>query len=422
MDMTITEKILAAHSGRKKVVPGEFIQTRIDLALGNDITAPLAIEEFNKAKSAKVFDSGKIVLVPDHFTPSKDVKSAAQVKILKDFAQKQGIKYFFKVGEMGIEHALLPEQGLVFPGDLIIGADSHTCTYGALGAFASGVGSTDLAYAFITGRTWLQVPPSIKFIYSGKLKKWVSGKDIILYTVGKIGVNGAHYAAMEFTGETIEKLGIDGRLTICNMAIEAGAKNGIIAPDKLTERYLAGVPRKRGKKHKIYRSDKKAGYKKTIELAVGDIDLQVAFPSLPSNTRPIDKVGRVSIHQVVIGSCTNGRISDLRIAAKILAGRKVKSTVRTIVIPATQKIYLKALKEGLIEIFLKSGAVVSTPTCGPCLGGHTGVLAKGEKALSTTNRNFVGRMGDLRSKVFLSGPAVAAASALAGRITGPNDL
>ncbi|MEA3369421.1 MAG: 3-isopropylmalate dehydratase large subunit, partial [Candidatus Ratteibacteria bacterium] len=410
------------HSGRKKVIPGEFIQARIDLALGNDITAPLAIEEFNRTKSGKVFNSGKIALVPDHFTPSKDVKSAAQVKILKDFARKQKIKYFFKVGEMGIEHALLPEQGLVSPGDLIIGADSHTCTYGALGAFASGVGSTDLAYAFITGRIWLRVPPSIKFVYKGKLKRWAGGKDIILYTIGKIGVNGAHYAAMEFSGEVIEKIGIDGRFTICNMAIEAGAKSGIIAPDRLTKRYLSGVPQKRGKKRKIYQSDKKAGYKKRFEFAAGDIDLQVAFPSLPSNTRPINKVGRVSIDQVVIGSCTNGRISDLRVAAKILAGKKVKSTVRTIIIPATQKIYLEALKEGLIEVFLKSGAVVSTPSCGPCLGGHLGVLAQGEKALSTTNRNFVGRMGDLRSKVFLSGPAVAAASALAGRITGPDDL
>jgi len=420
MAMTITEKILAAHSGRKEVNPGEFILARVDLGLGNDITAPLAIEEFNKAKARKVFNPRKIVLVPDHFTPSKDIESATQVKILKDFAKKQKIEYFFKVGQMGIEHALLPEAGLVFPGDLIIGADSHTCTYGALGAFATGIGSTDLAYAFIKGLVWLRVPPSIKFTYMGNLKKWVGGKDIILYTIGKIGVDGARYAAMEFSGEIIKKLEIDGRLTICNMAIEAGAKSGIIEPDKITEQYLTKLPRKKG--YKIYRSDKKARYKKFFKFEAKKIDLQVAFPHLPSNTRPIDKVGRISIDQAVIGSCTNGRLSDLRVAAKILKGRKVKSTVRAIIIPATQKIYLEALKEGLIEIFIKSGAVVSTPTCGPCLGGHMGILARGERAISTTNRNFVGRMGDLQSQVFLSGPAVAAASAVAGKISGPDSL
>jgi len=423
MNMTITEKILAAHFGKKKVSPGEFIQAHIDLALGNDITAPLAIAEFNKAKSQKVFNSRKIALIPDHFTPSKDIKSANQVKILKDFSRKHKIKYFFKIGEMGIEHALLPEQGLVWPGELVIGADSHTCTYGALGAFATGIGSTDLAYAFLTGKIWLKVPPSIRFIYNGKLKRWVEGKDIILYTIGKIGVNGAHYAAMEFGGEIIKKLGIDGRFTICNMAIEAGAKNGIIEPDKITTQYLSKTPlSKKRKKHKIYQSDEGAKYKKIFEFDGKKIDLQVALPNLPSNTKPIGKVGKVSIDQVVIGSCTNGRISDLRVAAKILKGRRVKSTVRTIIIPATQKIYLESLKEGLIEIFLKSGAVVSTPTCGPCLGGHMGVLARGEKAVSTTNRNFIGRMGDLKSRVFLSGPAVAAATAVAGRITGPDDL
>lgn len=422
MDMTITEKILAVHSGKKKVSPGEFIQARVDLALGNDITAPLAIEEFKKTSAKKVFNPRKIVLVPDHFTPSKDIKSANQVKILKDFAQAFGIKNFFKVGEMGIEHALLPEQGLVFPGELIIGADSHTCTYGALGAFATGIGSTDLAYAFITGLVWLRVPPSLKFIYTGKLKRWVGGKDIILYTIGKIGVAGASYAAMEFTGEVIRNLDLDERFTICNMAIEAGAKSGIIEPDKITRQYLATVPKERKRKYRIYQSDKQAQYKKILEFEAKQIDLQVAFPSLPSNTKPIAQVGRISIDQVVIGSCTNGRLTDLRLAAKVLAGRKVKSTVRTIIIPATQKIYLEALKEGLIEIFLKAKAIVSTPTCGPCLGGHSGVLSRGERALSTTNRNFIGRMGDLKSEVYLSGPAVAAASAVAGRITGPDDL
>ena len=420
MSMTITEKILAAHTGRKEVLPGEFIKARLDLALGNDITAPLAIEEFSKAKARRVFNPQKIALVPDHFTPSKDIKSAEQVKILKDFAKTHKIKHFFKVGEMGIEHALLPEQGLVYPGELIIGADSHTCTYGALGAFATGVGSTDLAYAFITGSVWLRVPPSLKFVYSGKFKKWVGGKDIILYTIGKIGVSGARYAAMEFCGELIENLDMDARLTICNMAIEAGGKSGIISPDIVTKRYLSLLKSRR--KYKIYRSDKKARYKKIFEFRGEDIDLQVAFPSLPSKTKPIGKVGRISIDQVVIGSCTNGRISDLRLAAKILKGRKVKSTVRTIIIPATQKIYLEALKEGLVEIFIKSGAVVTTPSCGPCLGGHLGILAKGEKAVSTTNRNFIGRMGDLKSQVFLSSPAVAAASAVSGKITGPDDL
>ena len=414
--MTITEKILARHSNRKKVVPGEFILADVDLALGNDITAPTAIEEFEKAGGKKVFDPEKIVLVPDHFSPAKDLESARLAKRLKLFAQKHKIAHYYELGRMGIEHALIPEEGLVLPGDLAVGADSHTCTYGALGAFSAGIGSTDLAAVFITGKCWFKVPETIKLVYYGKLPKWVSGKDIILHTIGDIGVDGAHYKAMEFTGETIKNLAMDSRLTICNMAIEAGAKNGIIAADEITLKYFK-IQNSKFKIQNSWKSDPGAKYSEIREYDVSKIEPQVASPPLPSNSKPISKAGKILIDQVVIGSCTNGRISDLRTAASIMKGKKVK--VRTIIIPATQKIYLQALKEGLIETFIKADCVVSTPTCGPCLGGHMGVLAEDEVCISTTNRNFVGRMGSPKSKVYLSNPAVAAASAIKGRIAGP---
>ncbi|MCG2677413.1 3-isopropylmalate dehydratase large subunit, partial [bacterium] len=401
MGLTITEKILAAHAGKKTVKPGEFIEAKVDIALGNDITAPLAIEEFKKSGAKKVFDKKKVVLVPDHFTPNKDIASANQAKILRDFAKEQNLKYYFDVGRMGIEHALLPEQGIVGPGDLIIGADSHTCTYGALGAFSTGVGSTDLAAVMITGRLWFKVPETIKFIYRGRLNKWVSGKDLILYTIGDIGVDGALYKTMEFTGEVISHLSMDSRFTMCNMAIEAGAKSGIIAPDEKTLEYVKQASGFRPQASKRawglqlaawsrYKSDEDAEYSEIKEYDCSKIEPQVAFPHLPSNTKPVSEVGNIPLDQVVIGSCTNGRIEDLRISAKVLKGKKVPSHMRLIIIPATQNIYLEALKEGLIEIFLEAGGVVSTPTCGPCLGGHMGVLAEGEKALATTNRNFKG--------------------------------
>jgi 3-isopropylmalate/(R)-2-methylmalate dehydratase large subunit len=419
MGMTITEKILARHSGKEKVVPGEFIYARVDLVLGNDITAPLAIAEFRKIGVERVFDKDRVVLVPDHFAPNKDIKSATQCKIMREFAQEQQISNYFEVGEMGIEHALLPEKGLVLPGDLVVGADSHTCTYGALGAFSTGVGSTDMAVAMATGELWFKVPQSMKFVLEGKLQKWVSGKDLILYIIGLIGVDGALYRAMEFTGSVIRKLSMDGRMTMANMVVEAGAKSGIIEPDQLTLDYIA----ERAKRdYQIYKSDPDAQYWKVIEIDVTEIESQVAFPHLPSNTRPISQVGRIQIQQAVIGSCTNGRLEDLRIAAQILKGHKVARGVRLIVIPATQDIYRQALKEGLLEIFVDSGAVISTPTCGPCLGGHMGVLAEGERVVSTTNRNFVGRMGHPESEVYLANPAVAAASALAGYIISPEEV
>lgn len=417
--MTISEKILAAHAGKKEVVPGELIIAKLDLALGNDITAPLAIEEFYKQKAKKVWDPARVVLIPDHFTPNKDIKSAQQAKMLRDFAREQGLKHYYEIGRVGIEHALLPEQGIVLPGDCIIGADSHTCTYGAIGAFATGVGSTDLAAAMITGEAWFKVPESMKFIYTGKLQPWVSGKDLILHTIGDIGVDGASYKAMEFTGEAITNLSVEGRLTMANMAIEAGAKNGIFAPDENTLQYVK--PRAK-REFKVYQSDPDAKYVDVREYDVSKIEPQVAFPSLPENAKPVSQATDVSIDQVVIGSCTNGRIEDLRVAGKILAGRKVNSNVRCIVIPATQEIYLQALKEGLIEIFINAEAVVSTPTCGPCLGGHMGILAAGERAVATTNRNFVGRMGHPESEVYLASPAVAAASAVLGRIGSPVEL
>lgn len=417
--MTITEKIIAAHSGFKEVHPGQFVYANVDICLGNDITAPIAIEEFEKIGAKKVFDPEKIVLVPDHFTPNKDIKSAQQSKSLREFAEKYRLKHYFEIGRMGIEHALLPEKGIVAPGDLVIGADSHTCTYGALGAFSTGIGSTDLAACFATGKVWLKVPESIKFVYHGKVKNWTSGKDLILYTIGKIGVDGALYKAMEFTGSAITHISMDDRFTICNMAIEAGAKSGIICPDEKTEEYIKG---RVGKKYVMYQSDSHGNYAKTYEFNAEEISPQIALPNLPENTKAVEDVAGIKIDQIIIGSCTNGRISDLRVAAQILKGRKVHPSIRVIIIPATQEIYKQALREGLIEIFIDAEAVVSTPTCGPCLGGHMGILAEGERALSTTNRNFVGRMGHPKSEIYLCSPAVAAASAITGEITPPGEV
>ena len=420
MAYTITEKILLAHTNKKSIAPGDFIYAKIDMALGNDITAPIAIKEFESTGTKNVFDRKKIALVPDHFTPAKDKKSADQAKILQRFAIKHRIENYFEVGEMGIEHALLPEKGLVGPGDLIIGADSHTCTYGALGAFSTGVGSTDLAAGFINGHVWLKVPETIKFVYHGKLGKWVSGKDLILHTIGDIGVDGALYKAMELTGEVIRSLCMDDRLAMCNMAIEAGGKSGIIEPDEITRRYIRGEGRR--VKGEFYKSDKDAKYCEIREYDVKKIEPQVSAPHLPSNAGPVTKFKSIKIDQSVIGSCTNGRISDLRIAAKVLKGKKKDPRVRLIIIPATQKIYLQAIKEGLAEVFLKAGGVFSTPSCGPCLGGHLGILAKGDRAIATTNRNFRGRMGHPDSEVYLSNPAVAAASAVKGRIAHPEEI
>lgn len=420
MAYTITEKILLAHTNKKAIAPGDFIYAKIDMALGNDITAPIAIKEFEAVKAKKVFNRKKIALVPDHFTPGKDRKSADQAKVLQNFAKKHSIENYFEIGRMGVEHVLLPEKGLVGPGGLIIGADSHTCTYGALGAFSTGVGSTDLAAGFITGRVWLKVPETMKFIYYGKLGKWVGGKDLILYTIGDIGVDGALYRAMEFVGETIRRLPMDDRFSMCNMAIEAGGKSGIIEPDEVTRRYIRGEGRK--VKGIFFKSDKGAGYHEIREYDVGKIEPQVSAPHLPSNSGAVSTFKNVKIDQSVIGSCTNGRITDLRIAAKVLKGKKVNSNVRLIILPATQKIYLEAIEEGLTDIFLNSGGVFSTPSCGPCLGGHLGVLAKGERAIATTNRNFRGRMGHPDSEVYLSNPAVAAASAIKGRIAHPDEV
>lgn len=419
MGMTITEKILAAHTGKDRVEPGELIKARLDMVLGNDITAPVAIKEFNKIGLDRVFNPERVALVPDHFTPNKDIKSAEQVKMIREFARKYGIINYFEVGQMGVEHCLLPELGLVVPGDCIIGADSHTCTYGALGAFSTGVGSTDMAAGMALGECWFKVPESLKFVFFGKLGRWVGGKDLILYLIGRIGVDGALYCAMEFTGETINNLSIDGRFTMCNMAIEAGGKNGIIAPDQTTLDYVKGRAKR---EYQVYASDPDARYQKIYEFEAGQIEPQIAFPHLPENARPLSQVGKVAIDQVIIGSCTNGRMEDLRIAASILKGKKVNPNLRLIVIPGTQQIWKEAMREGLFEIFVEAGAAVSTPTCGPCLGGHMGILAKGEKAVATTNRNFVGRMGDPGSEVYLAGPAVAAASAIAGYIAGPEEV
>ncbi len=417
--MTITEKILAAHSGKEMVYPGELINAKVDLVLANDITAPIAIQEFKKIGAKKVFDKSRIALIPDHFVPQKDIKAAEQCKILKEFSAEHTLDLYFEVGRMGVEHALLPEQGLVVPGDLIIGADSHTCTYGALGAFATGVGSTDAASAIATGECWFKVPESIKFLYYGKLNKWVGGKDLILHTIGDIGVDGALYQAMEFEGDVIRSLPMHGRLTMCNMAIEAGGKNGIIVPDEIT----AGYVKERAKRpYKFYTSDIDANYAEIREYDCSKIPLTVSCPHLPSNTKPATELSHITIDQVVIGSCTNGRLEDLREAADVIKGKKVNPNMRMIVIPATQLIYKQAMKEGLIEIFIDAEAVVSTPTCGPCLGGYMGILSKGEKALATTNRNFVGRMGHPESEVYLCNPAVAAASAVLGRIGVPEEL
>jgi 3-isopropylmalate/(R)-2-methylmalate dehydratase large subunit len=416
--LTLAEKILAAHCGKDKVSPGEFISVKTDFVLSNDITAPIAIKEFNRLGVAKVFDPKKIVMVPDHFCPNKDIQSAENAKMIRDFAHKHDLVYF-EVGQMGIEHVILPEKGLVLPGEVIVGADSHTCTYGALGAFATGMGSTDIAVAMATGEIWMKVPTTIKFVFNGKLRKWVGGKDLILYIIGKIGVDGALYSAMEFHGEAIDSLSMDGRFTMSNMAIEAGAKAGIFHTDKKTRDYLKG---RTTRKYTEYRSDPDATYSQVIEYDASTIEPQVAFPHLPSNAKPISQVGNVAIDQVVIGSCTNGRLEDLRLAARILKGRKVDSRLRCIILPGSQRIYLEAMKEGLIETFIKAGAAVSTPTCGPCLGGHMGVLAAGEKCVSTTNRNFVGRMGHTKSEIYLANPAVAAASAILGRIANPEEV
>ena len=425
MPHTIAEKILLAHTDLKDIKPGEFIEARVDIALGNDITAPFAIEEFRKSGAKKVFDNRKVVLVPDHFAPAKDLKSANQCKILAEFSKEQKIVNYFEVGCMGIEHALLPEKGLVKPGDLVVGADSHTCTYGALGAYATGIGSTDLARAYIDGKCWFKVPPTIKFVYRGKLNKWVGGKDLILFTIGKIGVDGAGYKVMEFTGPVIKNLSMDDRFSMSNMAIEAGARAGLIEPDEITKEYVKEVVKLNKLKAVDFKawdklkSDKDASYERIYEWDVSDIQPLVACPHLPSNVKPASELGDVKLDQVVIGSCTNGRLSDLRVAAKILKGKKVKPGLRLIIFPATQKIYLEAVKEGLAEIFVKAGGVFSTPTCGPCLGGHMGILTEGETCLATTNRNFIGRMGSPKSFVYLSNPAVAAASAIAGYITTP---
>lgn len=419
MGMTLAEKILAAHAGLDKVNPGELISVKLDSVLANDITAPVAIKEFNKIGVEKVFDKDRVILVPDHFTPNKDIKSAEQSKMVREFARTQELTQYFEVGRMGIEHVLLHEQGLVLPGDVIIGADSHTCTYGALGAFATGVGSTDLAAGMALGETWFKVPESMKFVYNGQLNKWVGGKDLILYTIGDIGVDGALYRAMEFCGETIRNLSMDGRFTMSNMAIEAGGKCGLIEADEKTMAYVESRARR---PYKGYQSDADAQYIEVKEYDVSKIEPQVAFPHLPENTRGVSEAGQVQIDQVVIGSCTNGRIEDLRMAAEILQGKTVHPYVRTIVFPGSQQVWLQAVKEGLMEIFINANVAVSTPTCGPCLGGHMGILAAGERAVATTNRNFVGRMGHPESEVYLAGPAVAAASAIAGRIVGPEEV
>lgn len=416
--MTLVEKILAAHSSRDRVSPGQFLNVRVDLVLANDITAPIAIREFQRIGLARVFDSQKVVMVPDHFVPNKDIASAEQVKVMREFAQRQGVIYF-ETGQMGIEHVLLPEQGLVLPGDVVIGADSHTCTYGALGAFATGMGSTDIASAMATGDIWIRVPPTIKLIYHGQLGKWVGGKDLILFTIGNIGVDGALYSAMEFTGEVVDTLSMDGRFTMANMAVEAGAKAGIFPVDGKTLSYIKLRARR---PYTIYEADSDAEYSKVIEYDVSTLEPQVALSHSPANVVPISEVGEIEIDQVVIGSCTNGRLEDLQVAAQVLKGRKVHPRLRCIIIPGSQQVYLDALTGGLIEIFIRAGAVVSTPTCGPCLGGHMGVLAAGERCISTTNRNFIGRMGSPKSEVYLSNPAVAAASAVAGRIASPAEV
>jgi 3-isopropylmalate/(R)-2-methylmalate dehydratase large subunit len=423
MGMTMTQKILAAHAGLKKVKAGQFIEAKLDIVLANDITGPPSIKEFEKMGAESVFDANKVVLVPDHFTPNKDINAAEQCKLLRAFAAAQGIKHYFEVGEMGIEHALLPEKGLVAAGDAVIGADSHTCTYGALGAFATGIGSTDMAAGMATGKAWFKVPAAIRFELTGRPGKWVSGKDVILHIIGRIGVDGALYKSMEFMGPGLKHLSMDDRLSMANMAIEAGAKNGIFAVDEQTRAYMKAHKSKTlAKRIRVYEPDKDAVYDDVIRVDLSAIRPTVAFPHLPENTRSIDDVGDIRIDQVVIGSCTNGRYEDMKVAAKILKGRKVARGVRCIIFPGTQQIYLDCIRDGFAEIFVKAGAVLSTPTCGPCLGGHSGILAAGERAVATTNRNFVGRMGHVDSEVYLAGPAVAAASAIKGRIANPEEL
>ncbi len=417
MGMSITQKIISAHVGND-VRPGDLVLTSVDLAFGNDITAPIAIHKLAEYGIAPK-DPSKVALIPDHFAPNKDIASAIQCQTLRTFANKYNIEKYWDVGETGIEHTLLPEQGIITPGQIIVGADSHTCTHGALGAFAAGVGSTDLAFAMATGKAWFKVPETIRFVYSGKLPKWSGGKDIILYTIGKIGVSGALYKTMEFAGDTIRNLGMDGRLTICNMAVEAGAKNGIIGPDEITENYLKG---RTDKKYTIYKSDPNSSIE-TIEINAANIEPQIAFPHLPENSHGISEITEhIRIDQSFIGSCTNGKLSDLRLAAKVLKGRHIAEGVRMIVIPATKLIYRQAMKEGLFNVFLDAGGIVSTPTCGPCLGGYMGILAPGETAISTSNRNFIGRMGSPKSFVYLSNPAIAAAAAIAGYIINPDSL
>jgi 3-isopropylmalate/(R)-2-methylmalate dehydratase large subunit len=419
MSMTITEKILARHAMVDTVSPGDLIEVKVDLAFAHDVTAPLAIESYKKTGATEIFDDEKIVLVADHFVPNKDIQSAQQVKVMRDFAAEHGIKYYFDVGEAGIGHVILPEKGFVVPGQVVVGADSHTCTYGALGAFSTGVGSTDLGAVMATGEMWLKVPPTIRFEYEGNLSPWIQGKDLILHTIGLIGVDGALYSAMEFAGDVIQKLPMYQRFTMTNMAIEAGAKNGIMEPDDIT---LSWVKERSAQEFLIERSDPDASYEKVVRINVDGLEPQVALPHSPANVRPLSDVGDFKIDQVFIGSCTNGWLEDLRNAASIIQGKSAARGVRLIVIPASPLIYKKAIQEGIIETFLDAGAVIGPPCCGPCLGGHMGILAEGEKAVSTTNRNFIGRMGHPKSEVYLTNPVVAAASAVLGRIGGPDDL
>lgn len=419
MGMNITEKILAAHAGLDKVKPGQLINAKLDLVMASDATFPVSINEFNKAGFTQVFDNKKIVLVMDHFTPNKDIKSAENCRRCREFARQMGIENFFDVGQMGIEHALLPEKGFVAPGELVIGGDSHTCTYGALGAFSTGVGSTDVAAGIISGEAWFRVPAAIKFYLTGELKPWVSGKDVILHIIGKIGVAGALYKTMEYDGPGLKSLSIDDRFTIANMAIEAGAKNGIFAVDEITLDYIKD---RVDRKYTVYASDADADYADVILVDLSEIVPMVALPHLPSNVRPVAEIGDIAVDEVLIGSCTNGRISDLAAAAAVLKGRKVAKGVRVIIIPATQAIYKEAIQKGYIETFIEAGCAVSTPTCGACGGGHMGLLGKGERVLSTSNRNFLGRMGHIESEIYLASPAVAAATAVAGKIVGPDAI
>lgn len=416
--MTIVEKILAAHAGKDNVRTGEFVNVKVDLVMAHDLTAGIAIQQFRKTGFDRVFDPRKVVLVMDHYVPNKDVLCAEQNVMLRDFAREQDL-IFFGEGKGGIEHVILPEKGLVLPGEVVVGADSHTCTYGALGVFSTGMGSTDIAVAMATGEIWMKVPPTIKFVYKGKLGKWLGGKDLILYTIGQIGVDGALYSAMEFRGEVIDRLSMDGRLTMANMAIEAGGKAGIFPVDEKTRDYLKG---RSDRPYKVYEPGEDDEYSQIIEYDVTDLEPQVSLPHSPENARPVSEVADVEVDQSVIGSCTNGRLEDLRVAADLLKGKTIHPRVRCIVIPGSQRVYLDAMHEGLIDIFVEAGAAVSTPTCGPCVGGYMGVLAAGERCVSTTNRNFIGRMGSPKSEVYLSGPAVAAASALTGRITDPKEV